>query len=375
MIFVVAKKRRTRNEYFLFGLVLLICLSFGLQKKPQVLGERDDVEKIKVEKKESSGRDRLDVPSHVDMPETPLPSVTISAPEYIPVNVPENVSVPENSSRGLELKSQDQVVSDNAVNTNNDFSYDKPVDLAPVSDRSVVSVSSVDKNKATTRSTVKSIGNTIKNFGKGEFLTKPSLTPTEIKRDLLKTDSGVDEVLPSDADVFYKVVGDKVLLGATNNIGSELKIKDEDLRSAEVTMNKILNQKQIQLSVTANNEFALVQGGVYAVMDMPVSVNIDSYKVYLDTASGKKELKVLPKEAVRIAVEQKAFETLNKSEIPSVEDFGEELAYKVGGDKTYKVFGLVDVKVQQNVYVTAETGEVIEGNQPLLTRIVRLISL
>lgn len=250
---------------------------------------------------------------------------------------------------------------------------EKVVIFVPINERSITSESSYVA-PVVTKSVFKKIQNKIEQVGRGEFLSKPKPIPTPIAIELKRETVGGD-MLEGDVDIVYKLLGERVLLGAQTTEGRQLKIKDEDLRSAEVTLNKILDKKEVKLNLTSENKFALVQGEVVTILDMPIHVNIDNHKIYLETLEGKKELKILPEQAVKEAVELKIFEKLNSDSVPSVEDLGDELAYKVVGDKTYKLFGFLSVKTKQNVYITAETGEVIEGNQPLFTRAVRLFSL
>ncbi len=257
--------------------------------------------------------------------------------------------------------------------TSNSIDTQKTVELVPVSERSVTTNSNYIAPTVTT-SVLNVIKNKFEQVGRGEILSKPMATPTPTPYfGQNKTENS--DVLSGDVDIFYKLLGEKVLLGAENAEGKQLNIKDEDLRSAEITLNKVLDKNGLRLNLTSDNNFALVEDSVIALTTMPVHVNIDSHKIYLETAEGKKELRILPEVAVKQAVELKSFEKLSKDSAPSIVDLGEELAYKVEGDKTYKVFGYFNVSAKQNVYITAETGEVIEGDQPLVTKIVRLISL
>lgn len=148
-----------------------------------------------------------------------------------------------------------------------------------------------------------------------------------------------NNVLTGDVDIFYRLQGGSVVLAAQNSEQNILNIKEDDLRSAEVTLNKILDNKKVKLNVTSDNLFALVQDGVVVTTDSPVHVNIDSQKIFVETFDGKKELKVLPMQAIKEAVDLKTFEKLNKDSVPTLENYGSELSYKVVGDKTYNVFG------------------------------------
>jgi hypothetical protein len=260
-----------------------------------------------------------------------------------------------------------------AIQTQTIYTTEKVVVYVPVSEKSVTQANN-NHYVPPKQNVIKSIQNKIQEVSRGEFISKPSPTVT-LKVPTLKEASEETSILTGDVDIFYRFQGDSVVLAAQNSENNLLSIKEEDLRSAEVTLNKILENKKVKLNVTNESLFALVQDGVVVTTGSPIRVNIDSQKIFLETSEGKKELKVLPMQAIKEAVDLKSFEKLNAKSVPSIENFGDELSYKVVGDKTYKVFGLIEVKAKQNVYIAAETGEVTEGDQPLMTRIIRLISL
>ncbi len=358
----------------LFGGMGLVANSFFRQPKDEalVLGDRadkrqddEDSNDYDVTRGASFFRTSRDAvqPSTEQIKDSPIEIVTTSIEPTVVVTV-----APTDE---IKITKQNEETHNSQLVLNL-YRTEKSVDLVSVTERSVTTNSNY-VIPVVTKSVLKVIQNKIEQAGRGEIISKPTPSPTVVLSPGAKMEAG--DVLSGDVDVFYKLMGSQVLLGAENSEGRQLKIKDGDLRSAEITLNKVLDKKNLRLSVTSNNDFALVEGSVIALTTMPIHVNIDSHKVFLETNEGKKELKILPEQAIKQAVGLKSFEKLNADSLPSIESFGEELSYKVVGDKTYKVFGFIKAKAKQNVYIAAESGEVTEGVQPLMTRIIRLISL
>jgi hypothetical protein len=374
------KKRKYVGTIEVLLIVLLVIVLYQLSglffRKPNenVLSRRTDHPNRR-------DRDSEDKKNNTDE-EFNLPSITIARDQInLGAEVTVSVTLPPITNTQNILLNQSVITvaptdirnnhSESVVTPKTDYSTTQVLEMVSVTERSVVQSS----NYATpviTKSVLKVIQNKIEQVGRGEILSKP--TPTSIPTSISE-DKSVEDQLSGDVDIFYRLSGTAVLLGAENSEGRQLQISESDLRSAEITLNKVLDKKNLRLSITEDNNFALVEGSVFALTSMPVHVNIDSHNIYLVTGEGKKQLKILPEEAVIAAVELKSFEKLSRDSVPTIEDLGEELAYKVIGDKTYKAFGYFKVVAKQNVYITAETGDVVEGDQPLITKIIRLISL
>lgn len=113
---------------------------------------------------------------------------------------------------------------------------------------------------------------------------------------------------------------------------------------------------QISIGKTFSGAVSIKQENVEAISIQKLNV-IDS-KVYLETSSGVKEIKILPKEA-----------SLEASEITTVQEIElkEESAkpvYSISGIKKTKLFFLIPVNVKIETKISAETGHVISTKKP-----------
>lgn len=251
-------------------------------------------------------------------------------------------------------------------------------EVVSVSERSVVS-SNINYNvpiAAPTKSIFKKIENKIKNVGgSGQFLSKPKTvaTPTPIKKD---DDSTRPVVLGPDSSIFYMVTDADLLLGAVDKEDKRINVDEAELRGAEITMNKVFAKKGLELGVSSGGSLVLTENGVRSYFELPVFVDVFSHDISVDTPTGKKQIMTTPAKAVVNAIESGYLENVDKKAQMMMGTInGGELAYRLQGDKEFKVFGRFKVKGLQYVYVDVETGEVAEGDQPLTSKLLKLISL
>lgn len=253
----------------------------------------------------------------------------------------------------------------------------KDLVIVPVSQKSVVEGSVYVPEAPKPKSIIKTIQQKFEQVGGGQFLTQPKTnnqpkpTPT---LQLNKTKEEADN-LTGDVSIFYKFQNGNVVLGAESGSGNSLRIPEGDLRRAEISMGTALQKEGLSLSVSGEDKFVLKDKSYLVLSSMPVLVNIDDRKIYLETGSGKQELSTLPDEAVDTAIEFKAFDKLSNEKPPVLGVVNGELGYDVLGEKTYKLFGKVPVKAKVHVYVMVGSNEVVEGDQSFLTRLIKIASL
>ncbi|OGD84107.1 hypothetical protein A2572_03195 [Candidatus Collierbacteria bacterium RIFOXYD1_FULL_40_9] len=275
---------------------------------------------------------------------------------------------PNNSSSGTD-------------NSESGKEYQKEVEVVvvPVSERSVISTVTSNSNGRVvipTKSIFKKIENKIRGTGgSGQFLTKPksTVTPTPTQKD----DSfNPPVVLGPDSSIFYMLTDTELLLGAVDKEDKRINVDEAELRGAEITMDKVLKKKGLDLGVSSGGSLVLTENGVRSYFQLPVFVDVFSHEISVDTASGKKQIKTTPAKAIVNAIESGYLEDIDRKAKITMEVIkGSELVYRVQGYEDFKVFGRFDARGTQYVYVDVESGEVKEGNQPLLSKVLKMISL
>lgn len=303
---------------------------------------------------------------------TPEPTTeVVVSPTVEPVvtATPTPTEVPEDNN--TEQQSQESDKSE----SNSD-----QVVVVPVSERSVVLSVSGNSNTSVvmpTKSILKKIENKIKSVGggSGQFLSRPktTITPTPTKKE---ADSGPPVALGPDSSIFYMLTDTDLLLGAVDKENKRINVDEVELRGAEITMDKVLKKKGLDLGVSSDGNLVLTENGVRSHFNLPVFVDVFSHEISVETASGKKQIKTTPVKAVINAIESGYLEDVDKKSQMVMETIkGDELVYKLQGDKKFNLLGRFSVKGVQYVYVDVETGEVREGDQPLLSKFLKLISL
>lgn len=301
----------------------------------------------------------------------PVPKVTPIPTEQMPAVPTVIMEAQEEKVENNESKQEDTYNESTIVETNE-------IEVVSVSERSVVSGGGNYSAPVAvpTKSVFKKIENKIKSAGgSGQFLSKPktATTPTPTKKD---EDYSPPVALGPDSSIFYMVTDTDLLLGAVDKEDKRINVDEAELRGAEITMNKVLAKKGLELGVSSVGSLVLTENGVRSYFDLPVFVDVFSHEISVDTASGKKQIKTTPAKAVVNAIDSGYLESIDKkAQIVMGTTNGGELAYRMEGDKEFKVLGRFNVKGAQYVYVDVETGEVSEGNQPLLSRFLKLISL
>ncbi len=248
--------------------------------------------------------------------------------------------------------------------------------VVPVSERSMtVSQSAAAPIPVVTRSFVRTIKKKIEQVGRGQFLSSPKrvLTPTPAKEQ--ERSSGDEDVIGVDTDIFYSLTDKGVLLAASNTEGKTLSVPDQELRSAEITMNRVLQKQNLKLGVSSEQEFVIQEGGVRVTLGMPIYVNVSNHKVKIENNGERIELNMTPVEAVRKAIDYGYFEKTSTEELPEIREWRQKLVYEIPGEKSYMLFGKYPFSLSRSVFVDIENGDVEQEEDSFLVRMVQVLSM
>lgn len=382
------KKSKALVLYPLLVIVIVSCfvsLVFG-DRFGKVLGRNNDDDRGGQENMPRGDSEDDEPDKHADKrpDDRPLLKPTLNenmVPMSKGVTAPSEFSqvVPTVAVEKQEEKAETEANDTNDVYTETAKVENDEVEVVSVSERSVVSNSSSSYNAPVavpTKSIFKKIESKIKNVGgSGQFLSKPKTvaTPTPNKKD---DDFTPPVALGPDSSIFYMVTDTDLLLGAVDKEDKRINVDEAELRGAEITMDKVLAKKGLELGVSSGGSLVLTENGVRSYFDLPVFVDVFSHEISVDTANGKKQIKTTPAKAVVNAIESGYLESVDRKSQMVMGTFGgDELAYRLQGDKEFNVFGKIKTKGAQYVFVDVETGEVIEGDQPILSKFLKLISL
>lgn len=136
-----------------------------------------------------------------------------------------------------------------------------------------------------------------------------------------------------------------------------------------------------RLLVTRNN--------VGALSNFPLQLDLNTNELIVSTPAGSKTVTILPDQAVQnllaaniisrldLTVLQEAAEQGNLTSVSGVVALGERngvLSYEIAGLRDFRLLGFIPITTPITVFVSAETGQTVVQEQPLLSTIVDLLS-
>lgn len=171
----------------------------------------------------------------------------------------------------------------------------------------------------------------------------------------------------------------------------------------EIEVEEGQNKSKVKIKSEANNQFRIEKDGTSALSRFPLTINLDTNGLIVNTASGQKIVTVLPDEAVKNllrlnivdTVETDATttqpsvdvlpteptsgvnsvdESLDTNESIEIEEEDGNLVYKIKGRSRQKLLGFYPVEIEKEATVDTITGEVVQVKTSIIDNILDLIS-
>lgn len=193
-----------------------------------------------------------------------------------------------------------------------------------------------------------------------------------------------------------------------NQIGEKKEIKNEEIKSIDLDRTeddqieiKIETKKQEKIENVQDNfeiddesddaddpetdkikistgegkgEFKIERNKIMVKTNYPLSVNPETKALTVTTPAGEKTITVLPDKAADIIKELGVVDDTGFSSDIEMETDKEKLVYKVKGKKREKLFGIMPVEVEKEVVMSAETGQLVDTNQTLMSKLLDALS-
>jgi hypothetical protein len=186
----------------------------------------------------------------------------------------------------------------------------------------------------------------------------------------------------------YSIVNGQVALNVENEDGEEVEIKDDELEELENAVEDELEDDDIRLVPTTDNQLVLAQNQIAALTNFPLSIDVVTKELIITTPAGQKVVTVLPDDVV-----QNLFATgiINSIEIPpsdiatqdqlgtltgvvEIETRDNEIVYKIKGKKIHRVLGIIPVTTPVTAFVSTDTGLTVAKQQSILTNVIDFLS-
>ena len=184
----------------------------------------------------------------------------------------------------------------------------------------------------------------------------------------------------------YVVENGQIKLKAENEKGQEVELKDDEFDEMENGIEDELEEAGIKIA-TASGKPVLAKNSIAALTDFPLSIDVGTNQLILTTPAGKKVVTVLPDEAVRNLLSTNIINKVDQASdlnlttelgtlngVVKLEIRNNEVVYKVKGTKTHSLLGFIPVDTSTTAFVSAQTGNLVAQEQPLLATIIDVLS-
>lgn len=168
------------------------------------------------------------------------------------------------------------------------------------------------------------------------------------------------------------VSSENISLSKENNIIS-LRVGDEkefDVTSWKENIIEIEERpdtKSIKIELF-ENKFKIESGGIYALTELPITIDPSKNKFSVTTPTGDRYVSILPSDAAETVLRAKVLSETQKG-MDLLEESG-VLSYMVKGDKKVNLFDFYNFAVPVTAQVSASTGEIMSIDQPPWLRVL-----
>jgi len=146
-------------------------------------------------------------------------------------------------------------------------------------------------------------------------------------------------------------------------------------------LNKELKNKDIKVSSTSGDGFSIDAGRIRAKTHFPLSVDPTTHTLTVTTPAGTKEVTILPDQAVHNLLQHQILSTINQSSGSGTTDntisltqVNNQPVFSIPGQSDKKFLGLFPVSFNKTVFVSAQTGQVIQTKENFLNKFLETFS-
>ena len=146
-------------------------------------------------------------------------------------------------------------------------------------------------------------------------------------------------------------------------------------------INEALKDKDVKVSSTSGDGFSIESGQIHAETHFPLSVDPTTHTLTVTTPTGTKEVTVLPDQAVQNLLQHQILSTINQSSgsgtttnTISLTQVNNQPVFAVPGQSDKKLLGLFPVSFDKTVFVSTQTGQVIQTQENFISKLLETLS-
>lgn len=173
----------------------------------------------------------------------------------------------------------------------------------------------------------------------------------------------------------------RVTVKAEREDGTEEELEDD----AILKIGQRLDDRGVRVSTAAGERFVLQQGATGAVTKFPLTLDLATNTLTVNTPAGERPVTVLPGQAVtgllvaqivsqiggqRVAELATSGELTGVKQLITLADREGVSVYEIVGLSNQRLLGLIPVAVERTAIVSAETGELVTVRESLLNRVI-----
>lgn len=225
--------------------------------------------------------------------------------------------------------------------------------------------------------------------------TKEDKQKTEIRfseEERIKTkveeDKARIEVRSGGVKIRYELKDGQLVVKVENEEGEEVELEEAEIDEIEDEVEDELEDAGIKIA-TAAGKLAVIKNRFGAFTNFPLSINPETNELIVTTPAGQKVVTILPDQAVQNMLAANVISRLGSQVLAEAVRTGQVATisgiiqlgvrnnisvYEIPGIRDFRLLGFIPVSAPITAVVSAETGELVTAEQPLLTRIVDLLS-
>lgn len=222
--------------------------------------------------------------------------------------------------------------------------------------------------------------------------TKPDDARTEVRfseteqiRTRVKNGETRVDITSGGIKVRLEQKDDTVVIKTEREDGTQEELVDDTI----FKIDQRLGEDRIKIATAGGDQFVIQRGTAGAVTEFPLSIDLATNTLLVNTPTGQKTVTVLPDQAVQnmlaasvvsrigagALAEQVRTGTL--SSIANLIRLGEQSGipvYEINGVSDQRLLGFIPVSIPKTVTVSAETGAVVSTQVPPILQLIDLLS-
>lgn len=218
-----------------------------------------------------------------------------------------------------------------------------------------------------------------------EEKTEVRLSETERIRTRTKDGRTRIDITSDGIKTRLEIRDDRVVIKAEQEDGTEVELEDDTL----LKIDDRLAKDNIKVATAGAERFLLQKGTVGAVTNFPLSVDLATNTVFINTPSGQKAITILPEQVIQNLIAANVVNRLggraivdaaannNLTSVNQLITLGERNGipvYEINGISDQKLLGFIPVLIEKDITVSAETGNAVFIDQPFSSKILDAIS-